>query len=43
MSNSSIFGLFDGHGPYGHQISNLVKKLIFNNIIKTPNWKLEPN
>ncbi|CAE8623026.1 unnamed protein product [Polarella glacialis] len=33
---SSIYGVFDGHGPYGHEISNFVQDMLPRKFLQSP-------
>ena len=35
--NSQLFGVFDGHGPFGHDISDYVHKNLPKIIMSDPN------
>ncbi|CEM32017.1 unnamed protein product [Vitrella brassicaformis CCMP3155] len=38
----SLFGVFDGHGPSGHDVSNFVHKNLPKLIVSDPNFETEP-
>jgi len=38
----SIFGIFDGHGPYGHDISNFVHETLPEAVVKDERFKEDP-
>mmetsp|Transcript_101327 Transcript_101327/g.326991 ORF Transcript_101327/g.326991 Transcript_101327/m.326991 type:complete len:372 (-) Transcript_101327:152-1267(-) len=38
MDATSIFGVFDGHGPYGHDISNFVQMTLPRSFVQDPNF-----
>ena len=40
--NSQLFGVFDGHGPFGHDISDYVHKNLPKIIMSDPNWENDP-
>lgn len=37
-----LFGVFDGHGPFGHDISNYVHKALPTIISNYPEWEVDP-
>ncbi|OMJ70664.1 hypothetical protein SteCoe_31309 [Stentor coeruleus] len=37
-----LFGVFDGHGPFGHDISNYVHKVLPSIISNYPQWEFDP-
>lgn len=37
-----IFGVFDGHGPYGHDISNFVHETLPSELVRDPRFNQEP-
>lgn len=38
----SIYGVFDGHGPYGHDISSFVQENLPRNFVQDPNFQENP-
>lgn len=38
----SMFGVFDGHGPYGHDISNYAHEMLPETLVKDPRFSDEP-
>jgi serine/threonine protein phosphatase PrpC len=40
--NVSIFGVFDGHGPYGHDISGFVHEILPEILVKDERFKEDP-
>ncbi|CRH02542.1 protein phosphatase PPM5, putative [Plasmodium relictum] len=42
MDNLALYAIFDGHGPYGHDVSNYVQKELPYMIIKNENFLRNP-
>lgn len=42
IDNTSIFGVFDGHGPYGHDISNFAQMHLPRHFVQDPNFQDDP-
>ncbi|CAX64112.1 hypothetical protein PFHG_05055 [Plasmodium falciparum HB3] len=42
MENLALYAIFDGHGPYGHDVSNYVQKELPYMIIKNENFLKNP-
>lgn len=42
MDDWSLYGVFDGHGPYGHDVSNYVQRELPNLICSNPNFHERP-
>jgi len=42
MDSISIYGVFDGHGPYGHDISNFVQVTLPRSFVQDPNFQDDP-
>ncbi|CUV06325.1 unnamed protein product [Cryptosporidium hominis] len=40
--NWGLFGVFDGHGPFGHDVSNFIQKDMPALILKDKQWKTHP-
>jgi len=38
----SIFGVFDGHGPYGHEISSFTHEMLPETVVKDERFKEDP-
>mmetsp|Transcript_112027 Transcript_112027/g.349137 ORF Transcript_112027/g.349137 Transcript_112027/m.349137 type:complete len:368 (+) Transcript_112027:190-1293(+) len=42
IDNISILGVFDGHGPYGHDISNFAQMHLPRHFVQDPNFQDDP-
>jgi len=42
IDTTSIYGVFDGHGPYGHDISSFVQVHLPRQIVQDPNFGEDP-
>mmetsp|Transcript_72799 Transcript_72799/g.160952 ORF Transcript_72799/g.160952 Transcript_72799/m.160952 type:complete len:374 (+) Transcript_72799:230-1351(+) len=42
VDGTSIYGVFDGHGPYGHDISNFVQETLPRRFVQDPNFQDDP-
>ncbi|OII75505.1 PP2C like protein phosphatase [Cryptosporidium ubiquitum] len=40
--NWGLYGVFDGHGPFGHDVSNFIQKDMPALILKDKQWKTHP-
>lgn len=40
--NWGLYGVFDGHGPFGHDVSNFIQKDMPSLILKDKQWKTHP-
>lgn len=40
--STNLFGVFDGHGPYGHDISNFTHETLPAQLVKDPNFNNDP-
>lgn len=40
--NISMFGVFDGHGPYGHELSGFVQHRLLEAVVKDENFRDRP-
>lgn len=37
-----MIGLIDGHGEYGHLVSNIAYRLLFNHLVNLPIFYTDP-
>lgn len=42
MDSLSIYGVFDGHGPYGHNVSNFVQVTLPGSFVQHPHFQDDP-
>lgn len=42
MDDWALYGVFDGHGPYGHDVSNFVQKKLARLICESTDFKTNP-
>mmetsp|Transcript_7906 Transcript_7906/g.18635 ORF Transcript_7906/g.18635 Transcript_7906/m.18635 type:complete len:368 (-) Transcript_7906:83-1186(-) len=42
MDTTSIFGVFDGHGPYGHDVSSFVQVHLPRHFVQDPHFQDDP-
>ncbi|KAK6590276.1 hypothetical protein RS030_162475 [Cryptosporidium xiaoi] len=40
--NWGLYGVFDGHGPFGHDVSNFIQKDMPSLILKDKQWRTHP-